>query len=79
MSPHVRHLATQALALPRRSRALLADVLLDSLDDEPTGDFEREWAEVAKRRDREISEGRVQCRSHEDVMASAREALRCSE
>jgi len=78
MNASVKDVTSQALTLPRRSRALLADLLLDSLDEGPSADFEREWVELAKKRDVEISEGRVECRSHEEVLARAREAVRCS-
>lgn len=70
----IKHGSTQLHRSAKRER-VLADVLLARPDDGPAGDHEHEWAEVAKRRDRELSEGRVQCRSHEDVIASARETL----
>jgi len=38
----------EALSLPPRERALLADALLGSLDDECVRDFEAAWAQEAE-------------------------------
>ena len=74
----VKEIGLQALKLPARSRALLADMLLDSLDEGSTEANERAWHELAKRRDDDITRGRVTCKSHAEVMKAAREALRCA-
>jgi len=72
----ILELTTQALALPPKSRAVLADVLLDSLDDPSPMDFDRQWIKEAQRRDEEMERGLVPSKSHEDVMRHARESLR---
>ena len=61
-----------------RREGVLADVLVANPEEGSVGDPGQEWAEIAKRRDREVSEGRVQCRSHRNIIASAQEAIRCT-
>ncbi|MCY3023240.1 MAG: addiction module protein [Planctomycetota bacterium] len=73
----VKEISIMALKLPVRSRALLADLLLDSLDEGSADANEKAWVELAKRRDDEISKGRVACKTHTEVMKAARAALRC--
>lgn len=77
MTASVKEISTMALGLPLRSRALLADMLLDSLDETVAGANETAWLEVARRRDQEIADGRVRCRTHDQVMTAARKSLRC--
>jgi len=72
--PTMMSVTAQALALPKRSRALLADLLLDSLDESAQETLDREWLEVAKKRDEEIESGSVQLITHEEMMRSLREA-----
>ncbi|MCC5850886.1 MAG: addiction module protein [Verrucomicrobia bacterium] len=67
-----------ALGLPTRSRALLADLLLDSLDEGSLESNEAAWFELAKRRDAELDKGTVGTKNHAEVMAAAREAVRCA-
>jgi len=78
MSISVRELSGLALGLPERSRAMLADLLLDSLDEGTPESYETAWLELAKQRDAQLSDGSAQSRSHAEVMASAREAVRCA-
>jgi hypothetical protein len=78
MSFNVREISGEALRLPTRSRAMLADLLLDSLDEGETGTYETAWLELARQRDDELSRGSVEGQSHERIMKSAREALTCS-
>jgi hypothetical protein len=78
MSVSVRELSSLALGLPERSRAMLADLLLDSLDDGAPESYDVAWLELAKQRDAQLSDGSAQSRSHGEVMASAREAVRCA-
>ncbi|MGD0090850.1 MAG: addiction module protein [Planctomycetota bacterium] len=74
----VREISIMALKLPARSRALLADVLLDSLDENSTESNEKAWIQLAKKRDEDISKGRAACKTHAGLMKAAREALRCA-
>ena len=78
MNESINQITSRILTLPRRSRALLADLLLDSLDDGPTITNEDAWLELAKKRDKEISDGTMSYKTHEEVLHSAREAIRCS-
>ena len=78
MDKSVKDITSSALNLPRRSRALIADLLLDSLDEGAAESYETEWLEVARNRDTELTEGTIASTSHEKVMAAAREAVRCS-
>lgn len=77
MDVTIRELSGLALGLPIRSRAILADLLLDSLDESSPESYERAWLELSKRRDVELDEGSVESKDHTGVMAAAREAVRC--
>lgn len=59
MSMTIEQLAEEALALPSKSRALLADRIVESLDAAELGDLDQLWAPEAKRRRDEVREGRV--------------------
>ena len=52
-------LLAEALRLPRRERARVAEELLSSLE-EPGEDVAAAWAAELERRSREVAEGRVQ-------------------
>ncbi len=78
MSVSVRELSSLALALPERSRAMLADLFLDSLDDGAPESYETAWLELAKQRDAQLTGGSAKSKSHGEVMAAAREAVRCA-
>lgn len=56
-----------ALHLPRESRALLAEKLLESLDYEEGFEISPEWTEEIRRRCREIDEGTAALVSSEQV------------
>ncbi len=78
MSVTVKDISSLALGLPVRSRAILADLLLDSLDEGETVSYEAAWLDVAKQRDAELTDGVAEVREHGEVMAAAREAIRCA-
>ena len=78
MSVSVRELSSLALGLPERSRAMLADLLLDSLDEGTPESYETAWLELAKQRDGQLSDGSAQAKNHPEVMVAAREAVRCA-
>lgn len=59
MSMTIEQLAEEALALPSKSRALLADRIVESLDAGELSDLDQLWATEAKRRRDEVREGRV--------------------
>mgnify|MGYP000600796408 CR=1 FL=1 len=78
MSTNVKDITSSALKLPRRSRALIADLLLDSLEEGAAKSYEEEWIEVARNRDTELTESTIESTDHEKIMTAAREAVRCS-
>lgn len=78
MAISVRDLSTMALGLPTRSRAVLADLLLDSLDEGPAESYERAWLDMAKARDAEMDRDPSTCKSHEEIMDAARKAVECA-
>lgn len=59
MGMTVEQLAEEALALPSKSRALLADRIVESLDVAELSDLDQLWAAEAKRRRDEVRENRV--------------------
>jgi putative addiction module component (TIGR02574 family) len=61
-------LLAEALRLPRRERARVAEELLSSLE-EPDDDVAAAWATELERRSREVAEGRVQTVAWETVRA----------
>jgi len=79
MTANVKELSTLALGLPTRSRAVLADLLLDSLDEGSTESFDAAWLTLARDRDAELDASTAASKSHADVMAAARKAVRCAE
>jgi putative addiction module component (TIGR02574 family) len=60
----------EALRLPVRERALLAEELISSLDEDD--DVEAAWTEEIERRVAEVREGRVELVDAEEVMARLR-------
>jgi hypothetical protein len=64
--------ALDFLGLPSASRALLAEKLLASLeDDEPSGETERAWKKEAMKRYRAFKSGKTVVRPHAEVMREA--------
>jgi putative addiction module component (TIGR02574 family) len=73
-----QELTQKILALPLTDRVELAQALWQSIDDEPvsgTAAEEREAVDLARKRERDLATGRVEGRSHQQVMESARRAL----
>ena len=72
----IEQLATEALSLPSEARALLAEQLVESLDDaNPASQFDGLWAAEASRRLSEIRAGRVQTISGEEAAMRVRSAV----
>ena len=65
----------EMLALPERERAFLAHQLIASLDNAVDANAESEWQEVIDRRSREMSEGRLDSRSEEEMIEEIRARL----
>lgn len=78
MSANVKEITESVLALPKRSRAILAELILDTLDEtSELLDNEQAWLDEAKKRDKEISTGKVKCRTHKEIVSAAYEAIGC--
>ncbi len=65
----------EVLAWPEQDRALLAHLLIASLDQTVDPSAETEWNEVIDRRSREMAEGRVDARSQEEIIREIRNKL----
>lgn len=72
----IDQIAAEALRLPPKERAMLAESLWESLMDPyemPGGADEAELAALALERDRQMETGEVQPLSHEELMARLRQ------
>jgi hypothetical protein len=72
----LEQLAKQAMKLPTKSRARLADLLVESLDGDKLGHIDRLWLADAKRRRDEVRSGRVETIPGEEALQKVRAALR---
>ena len=68
---NLRSIRKDLLALPRATRALLAQELLESLD-EGTEEIEKEWAIEADPRYKEKKSGKVKCVPGKEVLGRVR-------
>ena len=59
----------RASDLPESDRAVLAGLLIESLEAEPDEDVEREWLAEVERRITELESGSVQTASWDEVKA----------
>jgi len=71
MSPVPSEIEEQALKLPASERALLAQRLIASLDENDASENERLWVEEAERRYQEYKKGHVRSRPAADVFRDA--------
>lgn len=76
MSKPAREVESQALRLPRRERARLAQRLISSLDHEVDADVDKLWRQEAERRLGELKSGKVAGIPAEKVIRKARSSLR---
>jgi putative addiction module component (TIGR02574 family) len=67
----VRKIVSEALALPASLRAMIAEQLIESLDEEVSTELSPAWREEILRRCAEIDEGRVELLDANEVMARA--------
>lgn len=72
MAINFQECEAQALRLPARERAMLAEHLIKSLDELDDAEIERLWVEEADRRYQAFKRGEISARSAEDVMREAR-------
>ena len=69
----IQEIEAQALRLPPGERALLAQLLIASLDE--ADETERAWADEAARRLDAVASGAAETATVEDVLADARRAI----
>lgn len=70
-----KQIIEEALNLPRESRALLAEKLLESLDAGEDFELSPAWREEVQRRCRELDSGAVKPVPAEEVFKKVREKL----
>ena len=75
MSLTVEQIAEEALALPSEARALLADRLVESLDQAEDGRIHQLWAAEALRRRNEVRSGQVRTIPGDEALARVRRAV----
>lgn len=77
MATALKRLEDEAMKLPARSRARLAERLITSLDQEGTDpDAKKLWSQEAQRRANELTDGKVKGIPAKKVLKRARAALR---
>jgi len=76
MSANFEDILSAALSLSPGARAMLADHLLESLDDESQKRIDALWAEEAERRAQAIDEGRVKLIRGDEVLAELRSRIK---
>lgn len=75
MSNIAEKIMTDALQLSAEERSLVAEKLMESLDEEVGAELSPAWQEEIRRRCKEVDEGRATLRSAEEVFARARALL----
>ena len=75
MTSRIKKIEKEALQLTSHERAILAERLLHSLDDEEDTDVERAWIEEAERRYKEFKKGNTTARSIDEVLREIRSEL----
>jgi len=76
MTAKLDEFEAQALTLPPKARAALAEKLIASLDALDETENERLWLDEADRRYQQYKEGRVEARAAQEVLRDARAAIR---
>jgi putative addiction module component (TIGR02574 family) len=76
MPVRIKKIEEEALRLPSYERALLAENLIRSLDEEEDSEAERLWIEEAERRYKEYKEGRVKAKPAESVFKEVSSKLK---
>jgi len=65
------NLVAEALGLPLRVRAFVAEKLIESLDAAQSAELSDPWREEVRKRCREMDEGLVELHDADDVFAKA--------
>lgn len=69
--PNIKEIEEKALKLPSNEQALLAERLINSLEDKEDTEAERLWVEEAERRYRKYKEGKVKASPAVEVFIEA--------
>jgi putative addiction module component (TIGR02574 family) len=77
MMTEFEEVTSKAMALPPQSRAELAELLIQSLDEKEEDELKSAWLTEIRRRDQEIRSGVSVTKPAEEVLKEAREKLRC--
>ncbi len=72
MSKREQQLLKEALALPPKIRAEMAEKLLESLEDNEISEIDRAWAEECDRRMRAIEAGEMEVVEGAEIMKKLR-------
>lgn len=72
-----KEVSTKAMSLPTESRAELAEILIQSLDEKENEEVKFAWLAEIRRRDQEIRAGASVTKPADQVLREARERLRC--
>ena len=72
MLSKIKKIKEEVLRLPSHERALLAEHLISSLDEEEDPEAERLWIEEAERRYKEYKEGKIKAKPAELVFKEVR-------
>jgi putative addiction module component (TIGR02574 family) len=78
MKTTLEEIAEKALALPEQERALLADRLWQSLENDATSEVEPEVVALIQRRYEELKAGKVKGIPAEQFVAELRSELQCA-
>ncbi len=76
MPRDLKEFESEALSLPLKERAILAEHLIESLDAVEDPENERLWVEEAERRYQEYKRGNIPARESEDVFRDASARLK---
>lgn len=76
MTSKIQEIENEVLALPPQERAIIAEHIIRSLDDEEDPDVERLWIAEAERRYKEYKEGNVKTRPSALIFKEARSKIR---
>ncbi len=75
MLSKIQEIENEVLSLPPQERAIIAEHIIRSLDDEEDPEVERLWIAEAERRYKEYKEGKVKSRPASLVFKEARSKL----
>ncbi len=71
-------ITSEILSFPSEQRALLAEILIQSLDEPEESEVKTAWLTEIHRRSQEIRAGNEVCKPALEVLREARNELRCA-